>query len=203
MDVLLIAVVSQVPHWKQVLLPELQDAHSTRARVYTRGALAFPHLLSNQQVQQTAVHPEGQSQVNEGAGRRPSLPIPLMSLVIPVPMRYRPFHVQPPMITTSAPIVTQPTTAPSAMIDSIALSHGTGFRCVCSLYADIRNLIVSCMIWSLIEDLPFLFVRAGRGFPNLNPLLRGNVVAAVITVCQERDAAAVQNRTVGQHHKSH
>lgn len=58
------------------------------------------------------------------------------------------------------------------------------------------------MRWSLTDDLAVLIVKAEWSFLNLNLLLRGNVVAAALSVREEeRNSAAMRNREVVQNYQ--
>lgn len=128
--------------------------------------------------------------------------VPLMSLNVPVPIRYRRVEASSGSITSSTAIPSVVSTSNSTNVDLSAFSHGPEYRCACTLYADVRKLIVASFRWSRTDGLPVLLNKAERHFPTLNTLLRSNVVAAVIDAREEeRTTRPSRNQTMEQHHQ--
>lgn len=163
------------------------------ARVHTRGALAFRHL--------NPVRPAGPliRPANDGRGVRP--PVPLMSLVVPIPLQYRSTH------SPQTPIV--PVVSSSGSMDAVPPVRSREnssvpqepVRCACGLFNDIRHLVISAMRWSQNDTLAIMVTKASRSFPNLHPILRSNIVAAALSVREEeRMGELLRRRTIEQNH---
>lgn len=183
---------------------EAAERRSAGPRGYTRGALAFPHLFSSRGLVRATPLSDSPARTREDPGDlRRSLPIvPLMSLNVPVPIRYRRVEASSGSITSSAAIPSVASTSNSTNVDLSAFSHGPEYRCACTLYADVRKLIVASFRWSRTDGLPVLLNKAERHFPTLNTLLRSNVVAAVIDAREaERTTRPSRNQTMEQHHQ--
>lgn len=169
------------------------------ARVHTRGALAFRHL--------DPVRPAGPliRPVCDRRGGNPvraiQPPVPLMSLVVPVPTRYRSVH-PPTLPVASAASSNVSTEAVSPVMNNDNPTQPQEHvRCACSLFTDIRHLVISAMRWSQNDTLAIMVTKASRSFPSLHPVLRSNIVAAALSVREEeRTGELLRRRNVEQNH---
>lgn len=135
----------------------------TGSRIHTRGALAFQHAISTQALR-AIPRPDHPTRVREydETGCVPQPPVPLMRLVVPAPTRYLQVNVPPPPANTSATLPIQTTTVPSTAVNVTSLSHGEETRCMCALYTDIRDIIISCMRCSQSDGLAVLITKAEK-----------------------------------------
>lgn len=173
------------------------------SRIHTRGALAHPHLVLPRPLSTAAFRPPAPTRaaVENVNVRRPAPPVPLMSLVIPVPTRYRSVMVPTAGTMTAAPIQSQSVAVPSSAIASSTVDPEPGSNCRCVWYAPVREMIVSCMKWACVDSLGLMLMKAEQIYPSLEPLLRGNIVAAAFAVREEERILAVsETRNVERNH---
>lgn len=126
-----------------------------------------------------------------------------MSLVVPVPARYRTMENPSATLSTSVTSISSEVDANRSSVADPPTVPGAMFGCECAWYTLLRELIRSCMRWARTDNLSLLLMKAEQCYPSLNPLLRGNVVAAAFTVREEeRVVAAVDTRQLNRNHIS-